>query len=90
MPGECLGEHAPHQRMLVGVVDLGAAEPPRDPRDRDTLRIARRPVLEREIASGPTMTLYNPHLTPKQELIETFVVRQRSNASGSGSRAHAR
>ena len=52
MPGERLGEHAPHQRMLVGVVDLGAAEPPRDPRDRDTLRIARRPVLEREIASG--------------------------------------
>src|SRR5882672_8296470 len=37
-------------RELGGVVHLRAAEPGRDPRHRNALRIARRPVLEGEIA----------------------------------------
>src|ERR1700719_4560549 len=63
--GERVGEQLAHSRMLVGVIDLGAAEAPADPGDRHALRIARRPVLEGEIArrrrAGIEM-LMEPHV----------------------------
>src|SRR5580700_12208097 len=48
--GERFGKQLAHFRVLVGVIDLGAAETAADPRDRHALGVARRPVLEGEVA----------------------------------------
>src|SRR5437879_4770985 len=50
MLGQCFREHLAHHRRLVSVVDLVAAEPSADPRQWHALAVARRRMLEREIA----------------------------------------
>src|SRR6185503_17834662 len=42
--------HLAQRRRLVRVVDLVATKPAADPGHRDALRIARRPMLESEVA----------------------------------------
>src|SRR5215469_4410155 len=49
VPGESFRKHATHLRVLVRIVDLHAAQPPADPRQWDTLGIARRGMLEGKI-----------------------------------------
>src|SRR5262249_3638785 len=51
---QLIGEHSPHHRHLVGIVDLIAAEAPADPRLGHALRVAdgNDLVLEGEIARG--------------------------------------
>src|SRR5947209_4861595 len=50
MLGQCFGEHTANLGFLIRVIDLHSAQAPTDPRHRNTLRIARRRMLEREIA----------------------------------------
>src|SRR5262245_53755357 len=51
MAGQGVSEHLPHRGILVGVIELVAAEPPADEAEQHALRVAYRAgMLEGEIA----------------------------------------